>query len=471
MNPNWKKQVLPGWTKYIFYTFLILCAVNFLWPWGLSITWHEWLDNMHRSKRKSQASSLPKSPLFKARFKGVIIITQEPFSVHVQSSPRQWGQELGVRLLVESKKKAPSGIHYLSVAEVLESQKNLTYDPQTMGPPFQDIIDIIEDWPGVAEFAKNTRCQYGLILACRSPKESLSVILSPTIQPKYGLRYLNNFKGLLNEVHLALTNGRLTSGKLPLKEPWSQIREVAAFDKALMVNGLDQDPDGFLTITPHHLLTSSPKGTKGDELNTTYHGDPNLLSRTWWNERDVTLEAKDQAFVDSKLNEAFMRAGLSWEDIQGHLTRTSFSARREPRWMGRPNGLIDDSKTRLKATFWYRTGRAWIDTLKPSFQLEPVFRVYPALTLEAGGFVLKPLHKVWLIDEGRAKWILANQGADTAHFTVRMFVTAREQQKKGFICLESMVPKPSLKPGGMRCFGEPYWTLWLDLETGKITKL
>ena len=471
MNPNWKKQVLPGWTKYLFYAFLILFAVYFLWPWGLSITWHEWLDNMHRSKRKSQATSLQKSPLFKTRFKGVKIITQEPFTVHVQSSPRQWREELGTRFLVESKKKARSGVNYLSIAEVLESQKKQPYDPATMGPTLQDFIDTIDNWPGVKEFVKNTRCQYGLIIASNSPKGLLSVTLSPSIKSKDGLALLHNSKAYRNEVHFIISNGKLTSARLPLKEPWNQIPEVAAYDKALMVNGLEEDPNDILNITPDQILIGHPKGTKGDEFNAKYYGDPNLLGRTWWTARDVTLEVNDQAFVDSKLNEAFMRAGLTWDDIQGHLTRTSLTSRREPRWVGGQNGPIDDGRTRIKVAYRYRTERAWIDTLNPSFQLEASFRTFPVPMVQIGEFVLKPFHRIWLMDEGRAKGILASQNADIAHFAVRLFYSIRDQQQKGFICLESMVPKPPLKPGGMRCFGEPYWTLWLDLETGKVTKL
>jgi hypothetical protein len=474
MNPNWKKQVLPGWTKYLFYAFLILCAVYFLWPWGLSITWHEWLDTMHRSKRKSQATFLQNSPLFKGRFKGVKIITQEPFTVHVQSSPRQWREELGTRFLVESKKRTPSGVHYLSKAEVLESQKKQPYDPATMGPTLQDIIDTIENWPGVTEFVKNTRCQYGLIIAGTSPKELLSVTLSPSIKLKDGLALLHDSKAYRNEVHLALTNGKLTSARLPLKEYWKQIPEVAAYDKALMVNGLELDPKDTLSVTPEQLLIGQPKGTKEDEFNAKYYGDPNLLGRTWWTAKDVTLERQDLAFVESKLNEALMKAGLSWEDIQGHFTRTSLSARHEPRWMGGQNGPIDYGRTQIKVVYRYRTERAWLDMLNPSFQLEAAFRTYPVPTVEVGEFVLKPFHRIWLIDEGRAKGILASQNADIVHLSVRLFHSNRDQQQKGFICLETKVPKPPpppLNPGERSCIWNPYWTLWLDLETGKVTKL
>lgn len=30
MKPEWNKQVLPGWTNYLFYALLILCAVSTL---------------------------------------------------------------------------------------------------------------------------------------------------------------------------------------------------------------------------------------------------------------------------------------------------------------------------------------------------------------------------------------------------------------------------------------------------------
>jgi hypothetical protein len=429
---------------------------------------------MHRSQRKSQASSLQNSPLFKARFKGVKILTQEPFTLHVQGSLTQWRDELGARFLVESKKKAPSGVHYLSVVEVLESQKNQTYDPQTMEPTFQNIIDTIEDWSGVAEFVKKTRSQYGLITSGTSPKGSLSVAFSPDIQPKDGLTLIHHSDPWRNEIHLALTNGKITSARLPLKESWNQIPEVAAYEKALMGSGLEPDPGDVLSVTPEHIITGRPKGTKGDEFNMTYHGNPNMLERTWWTERGVTLEKQDQAYVDTKINEAFMRGGLSWEDIQGHLTRTSLSARHEPRWMGGSNGPIDHGKIPLKITYRYRTERAWIDTLRPTFQLEPVLLPEDGSLIQISELDLKPLQNTWLMGEGQAKWILANQGADTVHFTVRLFVTAGEQQQKGCICLESRVPKPPpppLKRGEMRCIWEPYRTIWLDLETGKVTGL
>lgn len=472
MNPDWHKQVLPGWTKYIFYAFLILCAIYFLWPWGLSITWQEWLGNWHQSQRNSRAASLQNSPVFKARFKGVKILVQEPFTLHVQGSPTQWLNEPGATFLVENKKKAPSGIRYLTVAVILESQRKQNYDPPTMGPTFQELIDTVEGWDGIAEFAKNTKCQYGLIMGSSPPKGSLFVTLSPSLKPKDGKALFFYPNALRNDVHLALTNGQITSARLPLKESWNQIPEVAAYEKALMGNGLEPDPEDYLVIAPEHRLSGHPKGTKGDEFNMTYHGNPNMLERTWWTERDVTLEKQDQAYVDTKLNEDFMRGGLSREDIQGHLTRTSLRARHEPRWMGGTNGPIDRGKIQLNITYRYRTERTWIDTLRPSFQLEPVFLPDEGSLIQIDEMALKPLQKAWLIDEGQAKWILASQGADTVHFAARMFVDSVEQSHKGFLCLESRVPKPPpppLKPGEMRCIWDPYRTLWLDLETGKVT--
>ena len=472
MKPDWHKQVLPGWTKYIFYAFLILCAVYFLWPWGLSLTWREWLDNMHRSQRKSHASSLQNSPLFKARFKGAKILSSEPLSIHYQSSPTQWRDELGARFVVESKGKAPSGLRYLTVAEVLESQKNQPYDPKAMGPVFQDLIDSVDRWPGVGEFARNVPCPYGLILYTPSPEKLLTVELSPDIKPKGGfdlIRYSGSFN---TGVHLTLVNGMIASARLPLKKPWNQVPQVAAYERALMARGLEPDPDDCLQISENHLLSSHPKGARGDEFNTGYQGD--VLAWSSWTEKEVTLDPKDLASVESSLNAAFLRAGLSPEDIQDNLTRTSLSARHQPEWMMGPRGLVDRGQIRLKIAYRYRTGRAWIDTLKPGFQLQPILLPEDGSLIQVGELVLKPLQKTWLIGEGQAKWILASQGADTTHLTVRLFITAGDQQQKGYICLESRVPKPPpppLKPGEMRCIWDPYWTVWLDLETGKVTKL
>jgi len=456
MKPEWNKQVLPGWTKYLFYAFLILCAIYFLWPWGLSITWHEWLDKMHRSQIKSQATSLQNSPLFKARFKETKIVVQEPFTLHVQSSPTQWRDELGAHFLVESKKKAPSGVHYLSVTEVLESQKNQTYDPQTMGPILQDIIDTIESWPGVAEFAYNTQCRYGLITANTSPQGHLSVILSPSIKPKDGLALIHNSAALRNEVHLALTNRNLMSAKLPLKEPWNQISEVAVYEKDLMAIGLEPDPDDTLNISSEGILCGRPKDTKGDEIQIALNPEQWMWGNIQWTAKSVTLEEKEQAFLDRWLSET-LRKGLTADD-QRHLSRVSFNAIRKPHWHGSPNGPIDYSTTYITVAYRYRTDIPWIDSLNPTFQLSLEYRVSPREEIfSPESLSLHPIHRVWLVDLRNAKFLLAQQEADTTKVALRLFPGLSERKEKGFICLESSIPSGSMTK-----------TIWLDLETGKV---